>query len=158
MNLFNVSVSHQKVLLMKMKLSIYILCPKPSTLQVPCITVVCCSRVISGRAWVFTQVPCLVICTSIPWFIIQFVNFEACYVCGTVSVSWDNGSVAICWHVYQGCWSGQGFERGHSDSIKKTWQKCLQSWRIICDPFMGFSAVWKSSLRDPYVGHLAVKA
>jgi hypothetical protein len=75
MNLFNVSVSHQKVLLMKKKLSINISYPKPSTLQVQCLKVVCCSHVVSGTAWVFTQVHSLVIC--IPWFITQFVNSDA---------------------------------------------------------------------------------
>jgi hypothetical protein len=75
MNLFNVSLSHQEVVLMKKKLSINILYPKPLTWQVQCLKVVCCSHVVSGRAWVFTQVHSLVIC--IPWFITQFVNFDA---------------------------------------------------------------------------------
>jgi len=36
---------------------------------------VCCSHVVSGRAWVFTQVHFHVI--RIPWYITQFVNFDA---------------------------------------------------------------------------------
>ena len=46
---------------------------------------------------------------------------KACCVYGTVSVRWDKCSVAMCWHVNQGCLSGQGLGRCHSDSMKKTW-------------------------------------
>ena len=47
MNLFYDSPSHQKVLAAKKKLSINILCPKPSTLQVKCLTVACVAVVLS---------------------------------------------------------------------------------------------------------------
>ena len=56
------------------KLSINILCPKPSTLQVKC-GCMCCSRFVSGRLRVGTQVHSHVAGT--PSFITRFVNFDA---------------------------------------------------------------------------------
>ena len=75
MNLFYVRPSHQKVLVIKKKLSINSLCPKPSTLRVKCLTVACCSHVVSGGLRVFTQVHPHG--THVPCFITHFVNFDA---------------------------------------------------------------------------------
>ena len=52
------------------KLSINILCPKPPTLQVTCLTVACVAVMLSsGRVWVCTQLYSHVI--YIPWFITE---------------------------------------------------------------------------------------
>jgi len=42
-------------------------------------------------------------------------------VSGTVLVTWDKCTVAMCWHINQGCWRGLGGGAGpfwlHKDTL-----------------------------------------
>ena len=80
---------------------------------------VCCSHVVSGGVWVFTQVHSHVIC--IPWFITEFVNFDA----ETFSFLWnvlpeDNPALEFYHHLVhcQMLWGVTEFSVGLIQLVK----------------------------------------
>jgi len=114
MNLFYVQVI--KSLGDEKKLSINILCPKPVTLQVKCLTVTCVA-VMSSVAEC-KSLPKYALMSFIPWFIIEFVNF-------------DTKTFSFHWNVLPEMFSVSDFIMSNNSRTETSGQTDWRTWRAL---------------------------